>query len=68
MPIMTKYIRDNTGKNIGRVETRSNSTEYYTATGRYLGKFTEGKTLDARGRLVGSGDHGVGLIYDSISR
>jgi len=62
---MTRQVTDRQGKLIGRIDETSSATLYYTATGRYLGKFFDGKTVDERGVLVGRGDQGMGLIHDA---
>lgn len=61
---MPEFIKDNTGRVIGNIRQDGNKKVYSDEEGRvvaYVKKDSSGKetTLDASGRLVGSGDQGM---------
>jgi len=61
----SEYIKDRQGKLIGRVDENSTNTSYYDARGRFVGKYFDGKTYEASGRLYGNGDQGMALIREA---
>lgn len=53
---MDQYLKDRTGRVIGRIRQEGSRTVIYDQTGRRLGYFDGRYTFDSSGRRVGEGN------------
>jgi YD repeat-containing protein len=60
----SQYLRDRSGRTIGRIEDRGNEQVVFDASGRRVGRYDKraNKTYDLSGRMVGSGNLLTNLI------
>ncbi len=66
----TNYIKDATGRVIGRSDSSSSGTAYYDAKGRRVALYQNNVTLRcgcAGSGLYGYGDQGVAVIHEVIN-
>jgi YD repeat-containing protein len=58
------YLKDRTGRTVGRIEDHGNEQVVFDASGRRVGRYDKraNKTYDLSGRMVGSGNLLTNLI------
>lgn len=60
----SEYLKDRSGRTIGRIEDRTQEQILYDATGRRAGRYDKktNRTFDASGRTAGTGNSLTALL------